>query len=609
MTTFGLLHLSDLHLGNLEREPYAAQEQALFLQDLEKAHELAGPFDLVVISGDLTDSGTPEQFQRVEGFVQKLWNRLKELGSHDPKLLTVPGNHDVQLPSEEDSDMVLLEMWPKSPKISDLFWRQAASPIRKKVTEAFGSYQSWLTNSEQSRKLSCTEGLLPGDCSAHLEKDGVRLGLVGLNSSFLHLWEEQPFEMEVDLRQLNAVCNPDLPAWLKKQDLTLLITHHSQSSLSERAQRVYKESIYPPDRFVLHLFGSSSEGPQSVREGGAGSRCYLPGLSLFGRENLMDFGYRVARLKVGSDKVTFQVHTRIAQRNQNAGYTRFVAEPEVWNDSMPRTSRNAAPVLPIAPESILDKVMKILERIDKPELLCQALQTLGQAPPAQLEAVRRALAEKLLQPQEVSLASLKEAFRALAPLLPLLSDKALELLGLVTPFRWVPAQAGQMLSEVTQRAPEQRAVGLNAVHLDFTGRMYARRANPSNAPHWDLIPLSKLYEGSFEEIQRQIYQCLKVLLEVETDADVDGVLVELEETFKTAVVVLISTPVLSREILQRLQKHFRTLTFLLFTGTGDPPAPVDVLLPRLDPKQEQEAHKLHKTAEGLIGRQQASFRG
>ncbi|MFY0568931.1 hypothetical protein ACN28E_34630 [Archangium lansingense] len=83
----------------------------------------------------------------------------------------------------------------------------------------------------------------------------------------------------------------------------------------------------------------------------------------------------------------------------------------------------------------------------------------------------------------------------------------------------------------------------------------------------------------------------------------------LEDTFKTAVLVLFSAPVLSREVLQRLQQHFRTLTFLLFTGTGDPPAPVDVLVPRLDPKHEHEVQKLHQTARRLIDRQQASSRG
>ncbi|MFY0568930.1 metallophosphoesterase [Archangium lansingense] len=495
MTSFGLLHLSDLHLGNPEREAYAAQDQERFLQDLQKAHELAGPFDLVVISGDLTDSGTPEQFTQVEDFVQKLWDRLGELGSQ-PKLLTVPGDRDVQLPSDTDIEVLALEGWQNT-RISEVFWSDATHASRKKVTEVFGPYQSWSATGEQPRGLARTEGLLPGDWSAFLNKDGVQLGLVGLNTSFLHLWAEQRFPMEVDPRQLNKVCNPDPPAWLAKQDLALLITHDPQSGLSERAQRAYKEFIYPPDQFALHLFGRSNEPPKLEKLGGAGSRCYLPGLSLFGRESASRFGYRVVRIEVAPEEVRFRVHTRIAEKNQNAGHTRFVPELEVWKESIRRVPRNAAPVLPAAPAPILDEVLKILACIDKPEPLCQALQALGQAPPTQLEALRRALAVKLIQPQEVSLASIREAVQALTPLQRPLKEQFLRLLELVTPFRWVPAQAAQMLSDVTQRALEQRAVGLNAEDPGFTGRMYACRANPGDTPHWDLILLSKLYEGSF----------------------------------------------------------------------------------------------------------------
>ncbi|WP_224363652.1 metallophosphoesterase [Hyalangium versicolor] len=608
MTSFGLLHLSDLHLGNPEREPYSAQDQARFLEDLQKAHELVGLFDLVVISGNLTDSGTPEQFARVEGFVQKLWERLGELGSQ-PKLLTVPGERDVQLPSETDTEVLALAAWESNSKISEVFWSQDAHAMRKKVTEVFAPYQSWRATGERPRGLSPTEGLLPGDCSAFLKKGDVQLGLVGLNTSFLQLWAEQRFRMEVDLRQLNAVCSPDPPAWFEKQDLTLLITHGAQSLLSKRALSAYKEFIYPPDRFALHLFGRSDELPRLERLSGAGSRCFLPGLSLFGRGGASRVGYQVARIEVAPTEVRFQVHTRLAQKNLNAGYTRFVLEPEVWKESIPRVPRNAAPVLPATPEPILDEVLKILASIDRPEPLCQALQALGQAPPAQQEALRRALAMKLLQPQEASLASIKEAFQALSPLQRVLREQFLRLLKLITPFRWVPAKAARMLADVTQRALEQRVVGLNAEDPDFTGRMYACRANPDDTPHWDLILLSKLYEGSFEEIQRQIYDCLKSRFDLETDAAVDDELGMLEDTFKTAVLVLFSAPSLSRGVLRQLQQHFRTLTFLLFTGTGEPPAPVDVLLPRLDPNQEREVQKLHHAARRLIDRQQAPSRG
>jgi 3',5'-cyclic AMP phosphodiesterase CpdA len=72
-----LVHLSDLHTGRLDRSSIPPLVDAI--QGLKP--------DLVVLSGDLTQRATPEQFQEARAFLDSLETRT----------LTIPGNHDVPL--------------------------------------------------------------------------------------------------------------------------------------------------------------------------------------------------------------------------------------------------------------------------------------------------------------------------------------------------------------------------------------------------------------------------------------------------------------------------------------------------------------------------------
>ena len=72
-----LVHLSDLHFG---------RDRAELLDPLLRAIRELQPH-LVVISGDLTQRATAEQFKAAAGFIEKIGIQV----------LTIPGNHDVPL--------------------------------------------------------------------------------------------------------------------------------------------------------------------------------------------------------------------------------------------------------------------------------------------------------------------------------------------------------------------------------------------------------------------------------------------------------------------------------------------------------------------------------
>jgi 3',5'-cyclic AMP phosphodiesterase CpdA len=72
-----LLHLSDIHFGGENRGALAAATDYL----------LANPVDLIVVSGDLTLGGAPEEFATAAAWLSKLPKRR----------LVLPGNHDTPL--------------------------------------------------------------------------------------------------------------------------------------------------------------------------------------------------------------------------------------------------------------------------------------------------------------------------------------------------------------------------------------------------------------------------------------------------------------------------------------------------------------------------------
>jgi len=85
-----ILHISDLHRTKDERvsNPEVLRD---LLHSIETLKD--GPFDLIVMSGDVTQSATLEEYGEAEQFLGALADKL--LGGRRERCLLVPGNHDV----------------------------------------------------------------------------------------------------------------------------------------------------------------------------------------------------------------------------------------------------------------------------------------------------------------------------------------------------------------------------------------------------------------------------------------------------------------------------------------------------------------------------------
>lgn len=114
-----LLHLSDLHFGPHSRfqDKDPSQLGKTLRHDLAEAQKhlaMEGKPDLVVVTGDIAESGKPTEFEIGAQFLTAL---AGELGCEHQRFVFVPGNHDISWPlcrkveldqEEEDFDEVEL---------------------------------------------------------------------------------------------------------------------------------------------------------------------------------------------------------------------------------------------------------------------------------------------------------------------------------------------------------------------------------------------------------------------------------------------------------------------------------------------------------------------
>ena len=371
MATFGWLHLTDFHQGMDRLGGLWPNVEEQFFEDLRRLHDRAGPWDAVLFTGDLTQRAAPAEFERLGETLDRLWEELAALGS-DPVLLAVPGNHDLARPDPRLPTAEVLRDWATKQHVQDSFWRDASGPYRGLVEEAFAGWRAFWDSHPRAERAGVHHGMLPGDFSAVLEKDGARLGVVGLNSAFLQLGDGvSKGQLALSVDQLHAATGTRAPDWIRQQDAAILMTHHAPDWFDQHSQQVLNGEISPPGRFAVHLFGHMHEGAVATTSvGGAAPWRRWQGVSLFGLEGWgpgseRRHGYSAGRLTIpegaGVERGEIRCWPRVGQRHQ-AGFWRIVpdqscvllddqgiaAEPVTLTRLRPRAPRPAASRPPVA---------------------------------------------------------------------------------------------------------------------------------------------------------------------------------------------------------------------------------------------------------------------
>ena len=318
----GLLHFTDLHVGLDGLSWMWPTWKKAVKDDLARLHDDCGPWDVLLFTGDLTQRGSSKELAELDRTLDDLLGHLRGLGS-DPVLLAVPGNHDLARPKERDEGAVNLRGWAHNPALRDQFWRTPGAATRRTVDRAFRDWVGWWDGRRADPRIRAyAPGLLPGDYCATVDVRGRRLGVAGLNTAFLHLWDDVEGRLTLDPRQLLAACGHEPDAWVAAHDAAVLLTHHPSSWLDEAGQKNLRGQIYLPERFAVHLAGHvHGQGARVISTHGGKPRREVPGGSLFGLETWTDWrdgrrtvsrahGYSAGRLSFRPDGRTLRLWPR-----------------------------------------------------------------------------------------------------------------------------------------------------------------------------------------------------------------------------------------------------------------------------------------------------------
>ena len=335
MTQFNWLQITDLHCG-IDADAWLwPNVSECFFEDLAKIHDRCGPWDAILFSGDLVQSGLSEEFKRLNDILDRICRRLSSLGS-EPVLATVPENHDLVRPKPDNPALQEMAGWTETP-VPDAFWRSRRNKFRRLVQTAFRYYTSWQTEHPFRKPIEVRAGALPGDFAGTIVKDDAKIGILGLNTAFFQL-QGGDYEGKLLLspHQMLAACGDTFTDWLDGHEIAFLMTHHPPSWLGPTSRQALREEIAPPGRFVSHLCGHLHESYQESLAIGSGQPFRLcQGASLFGLEKfgspqklIRRHGYTAGRVELQPGQGTSRLWPRRAEKHQG-GYQHFVNDPSV----------------------------------------------------------------------------------------------------------------------------------------------------------------------------------------------------------------------------------------------------------------------------------------
>jgi len=336
---FSWLHLTDFHYGLKGQGSLWPTLRQPFLDDLSRLHDLSGPWQALFFTGDLVQSGSPDQFAEMQAEVlDRAWRKLQELGSGEAALLAVPGNHDLCRPDPKVDNPAIDALLNLSgfDAIAEKFWDRPDGSYRKVVNDAFASYRNWWEEAPRRPKLNLSTGMLPGDFACTLACGEHLVGIIGLNTTFLQLQGgDYRGRLVWSDRQVHDVCGGAVDDWVKKHHVCLLLTHQGPDWLTPESNRLGTAEIAPAGRFVAHLYGHMHETQISYLKVGGGDalrRCQ--GSSVFGMEKYGDppqtvrsHGYGSGRIEFTDENhANFRIWPRVA--TSKTGPWRFIPDHE-----------------------------------------------------------------------------------------------------------------------------------------------------------------------------------------------------------------------------------------------------------------------------------------
>nr|WP_320022757.1 metallophosphoesterase [uncultured Draconibacterium sp.] len=301
MKQINWIHITDLHVGVSGYDILFPKLKHEFEKDLILMIRKLGKIDIVFFTGDITQAGKKEEFDQANVYINELWKIFKKYNSN-PILVCVPGNHDLERPDKNRAVAKLIRDYHKDKENRELFWQDGDNECMDLIESSFSNYTNWYKSLEIPTPKEIKHGLMPGDFSCNLEINNINIGILGLNTSFIQISEgDYEGKIEFGLKQLKHCFDNELFSWKAKNDISILLSHHSYGWFSEDSQKFYKSDLNPENTFYNHFCGHLHI-PESTIEGAIGSELRRQQIapSLFGLEFFNDTVERVHGYNLGS---------------------------------------------------------------------------------------------------------------------------------------------------------------------------------------------------------------------------------------------------------------------------------------------------------------------
>lgn len=283
-----ILHISDLHRGQDRDDLVWGAIRQNFHSDVHRHIDECSDIDLVVFSGDITSRGAKRDFSEVVTELQRLWGVFKARAL-SPRLLIVPGNHDLIRPSADDPLVINALGLRALPQVRQALFEKRSNVWKQSVKKTFKNYVAFVKELQQSGidVVSDCVGKIPGDVSGKFSVNGLTVGVVGLNSAWTHLVGGNLInKLDMYPEQLSSVVGGDSHDWSRDCHICLLVTHHPETWLNDAAQKDFRELIFNRSVFDAHLFGHMHESRPTNVQIGAYTSWSFQAPSIYGLEKI-----------------------------------------------------------------------------------------------------------------------------------------------------------------------------------------------------------------------------------------------------------------------------------------------------------------------------------
>ncbi|SEP51207.1 Calcineurin-like phosphoesterase [Methylobacterium sp. ap11] len=289
------LHFTDLHVGMHDQNWLWPEYKRYLFEDFERIASKIAKLDFVIFSGDLVQSGTKFEFDRLDEVLGEIWAKFKQIGSN-PQLIHIPGNHDLERPNNTDPKSLLLDKWWDFPQVRQDFFSGKYEYLDF-VNKAFLNYSDWSSRASHKFPIplpSSSGGLLPGDKAYRISISEIKVGVVCLNSTWLQLGGgNYEGKLSIEPRQFQKIVENDPAKWCAQNDVNFIVTHHPTNWLHTNSVDLWNSDINPAGRFDLHFFGHMHESSTSSASSfGSQLRNVTQGVSLFGLEHVEGQNHR-----------------------------------------------------------------------------------------------------------------------------------------------------------------------------------------------------------------------------------------------------------------------------------------------------------------------------